>query len=56
MNSWAATVPPDKPIRLDMDVLLSAAEADSMEDSELAGLPEAADEVQQMGETTERDA
>ena len=42
-------------IRSNMNELLSAAEADFMDYSEVEGLFEAAGAIQQLGETTERD-
>ncbi len=49
--SWAV-----QQIRASMSELLDAAEADSMNNSELAGLSNAADAIQLLGETIERDA
>ena len=49
--SWAV-----HQIRFSMNELLVLAEADSMDDSELAGLSDAADAVQLLGESIERDA
>ena len=43
-------------IRSTMTELLIAAEADAMDDSEVAGLTDAADAIQRLGETIERDA
>lgn len=43
-------------IRSSMSELLVAVEADSMDDSELAGFSDAADATQLLGETIERDA
>lgn len=42
-------------IRSNMNALLDSAEADSMNDSEVAGLLDAADLIQHLGETIERD-